>query len=64
MIKLYTGFCLVAIASAIVALGRLALGHNPQDVIPPNVVISGVCLAVMMGLIYRERRTRKITNGT
>lgn len=55
-LKLYQGFALVAIASCIVALGRLALGHDVQDVIPPNIVIGGVCLVMMVLLFYKERR--------
>ena len=54
--KLYQGFALVAIASAIVALVRLGLGQDYNDVIPPNLVIGGVCVVMMVLLMYRERR--------
>lgn len=63
-LKLYTGFGFVAMASAIVALIRIVLGQDPQEVVPANLVISGVCLVFMGGLFYRDRRPRRITNGT
>lgn len=53
---LYLGFGFVAIASALVALVRLALGQDASEVIPPNVVIGSVCLVVMMLLYYRGRK--------
>lgn len=55
-IKLYQGFALVGIASGIVALGRLALGHDAQEVVPPNIVIGGVCVVMMVLLSYKEWR--------
>ena len=55
-IKLYTGFAFVAIASAIVSLVRIALGHNIQEAVIPNIVIGGICLACMMILNYTDRR--------
>ena len=55
-LKLYQGFALVAIASAIVALVRLGFGEDPQEVIPPNMVIGAVCLVIMGLLYYKERR--------
>ena len=55
-LKLYQGFALVAIASGIVALGRLVLGHDAQEVVPPNIVIGGVCVVMMVLLFYKERR--------
>ena len=54
--KLYYGFGLVAIASGIVALGRLALGQDYDEVIPPNIVIGGICVVMLILLSYRERR--------
>ena len=54
--KLYTGFAFVAIASAIVSLVRIALGHDAIEAVRPNIVIGSVCLAMMMLLYYRERR--------
>ena len=62
--KLYHGFAFVALASAIVALGRLAIGQNPQDVIPTNVTIGGVCVVMMLLLMYREKRKTRISHGT
>jgi hypothetical protein len=62
--KLYTGFGFVALASAIVALGRLAAGQDPQVVIPTNVTIGGVCVVVMLLLMYREKRKTRISHGT
>lgn len=55
-LKLYRGFALVAIASAVVALGRLALGQDYNDVIPPNMGIGAFCLVMMVLLFYKERR--------
>lgn len=55
-LKLYQGFALVAIASALVALVRIGLGQDPQEVIPVNVVAGGVCLICMLLLMYKERR--------
>ncbi len=55
-LKLYQGFGLVAIASALVALVRIGLGQDPQEVIPVNVVAGGVCLGCMLLLMYKERR--------
>ncbi len=55
-IKLYAVFAIIGIASGIVALGRLALGHDVQDVIHPNIVIGSVCVACMYLLLIKERR--------
>jgi len=55
-LKLYQGFALVGIASGIVTLGRLALGHDAQEVVPPNIVIGGVCVVMMVLLSYKEWR--------
>ena len=54
--KLYTGFAFVAIASAIVALVRIAMGEDAVEAVRPNIVIGSVCLAMMIMLYYRERR--------
>ena len=54
--KLYTGFAFVAIASAVVALVRIALGEDAIEASRPNIVIGSVCLVMMMSLYYRERR--------
>ena len=62
--KLYHGFAFVAMASAIVALGRLAIGQDPQQVIPTNVTIGSVCVVCMLILMYRERRKTRISHGT
>ena len=55
-IKLYQGFALVGIASGIVALVRLGFGQDAQDVVPPNIVIGGVCVVMMVLLSYKEWR--------
>lgn len=61
-LKLYQGFALIAMASAIVALVRLAFGQPVEEVVPPNIVIGGICFVVMLLLIIREKR--KLPNGT
>jgi len=55
-LKLYQGFGLVAIATAIVSLIRLAEGQDPQEVIPVNIVMGSFCVGCMLLLMYRERR--------
>jgi len=55
-IKPYVVFAMVGIASGIVAFGRLALGHDVQDVIYPNIVIGSVCVSCMYLLLIKERR--------
>ena len=55
-IKLYAGFAFVAIASSVVALIRIALGHDVQEAVIPNIVIGGICLACMIILNYTDRR--------
>ena len=54
--KLYLGFVLIAIASAIIAIIRISLGHNIVDAATPNIVVGGVCLACIMILGYKMRR--------
>ena len=56
MIKLYSLFALVALASAIIALVRIALGHEASEVVAPNIVIGGISLACMMIIFYTDRR--------
>lgn len=58
MIKLYSLFALVAVAlaSAIIALVRIALGHDASEVVPPNIIIGGISLACMMIIFYTDRR--------
>ena len=55
-LKLYQGFGLVAITSALVALVRIGLGQDPQKVIPVNLAAGAFCLVCMVLLMYRERR--------
>ena len=55
-LKLYQGFGLVAIASALVALVRIGLGQDPQEVIPVNIVMGSFCVGCMLLLMYKERR--------
>lgn len=54
--KLYTVFAFVAIASAVVALVRIALGQDVIEAVRPNIVIGSICLVMMMLLFYRDRR--------
>lgn len=54
--KLYSGFTFVAIISAVIALVRIALGHDAQTAVMPNIVIGGICIAGMMILSYKDRR--------
>lgn len=63
-LKLYQGFGLVGIASALVTLVKIGLGDDPQEVIPTNITIGGVCFGMMMLLLWRHKRNaRKITHG-
>ena len=55
-IKLYSVFAMIAIISGIVALVRIALDHDVEDAVKPNIVIAGICLAGMMIISYRNRR--------
>ena len=55
-LKLYQGFGLVAIASGLIALVRIGLGQDRQEVIPVNLAAGAVCLVCMVLLMYRERR--------
>ncbi len=55
-IKLYSAFALIAIASAIIALVRIVLGHDVNDAVVPNIIIGSICLTSMMTLSYKERR--------
>ena len=55
-LKLYQGFGLVAFASAVVLLIRLAEGDDPQKVIPVYLTAGAFCLVMMVLLSYRERR--------
>jgi len=55
-LKLSQGFGLVAIASAVVSLIRIAEGGDPQKVIPVNLAAGVFCLVCMVLLMYRERR--------
>jgi len=55
-LKLYQGFGLVAIASALVALVRIGLGQDRQEVLPVNLAAGAFCLVMMILLSYRERR--------
>ncbi len=55
-IKLYSGFAFVAIVSAVIALIRIALGHDITEAIIPNIVIGSVCVVCMMMLSYKDRR--------
>ena len=55
-LKLYQGFGLVAIASAVISLVRLAKGEDPQEIIPVNLAAGAFCLVCMVLLMYRERR--------
>ena len=54
--KLYASFVLVAIVSAVIALIRIALGHDAADAATPNIIIGSMCLAGMMIISYKERR--------
>jgi len=54
--KLYTAFAFVGIASAVVALIRIAEGQDPQEVIPVNIVMGSFCFGCMLLLMYKERR--------
>ena len=54
--KLYSAFAIVAIVSAVIALIRIALGHDVQEVVTPNIIIGAICLAGMMIIHYTERR--------
>lgn len=54
--ELYTAFGFVAIASAIVALGRIAMGEDAVEVVRVNIVVGGICLGAMLLLFYRKRR--------
>ncbi len=54
--KLYASFALVALASAIIALIRIAIGHNSVEAVQPNLVIGSVCVTCMIILSYKERR--------
>jgi len=55
-IKLYSAFALVAIASAIIALVRIVLGHDVRDAVNPNIIIGIICITSMIILSYKERR--------
>ncbi len=55
-IKLYSAFALIAIASGVIALVRIALGHDVDDAVIPNITIGGICLAGMILLSSRKRR--------
>jgi len=55
MIKLYSVFAMIAIISGIVTLVRIALGHDTEDAVKPNIVIAGICLAGMITIFYRNR---------
>jgi len=55
MIKLYSVFAMIAIISGIVTLVRIALGHDIEDAVKPNIVIAGICLFGMMTISYRNR---------
>ncbi len=54
--KLYASFALVAIASAIIALIRIGIGHDVVEAVQPNLVIGSVCVVMLILLSYRERR--------
>jgi len=54
--KLYASFAIVALASAVIALIRIALGHDAVDAVTPNIIIGSVCVACMMVLSYKNRR--------
>lgn len=54
--KLYQGFGLVAIATTVLSLIRLAEGQDPQKIIPVNIVMIIFCVGCMLLLMYRERR--------
>jgi len=58
-IKLYQVFAFIVIVSSIVALGRLALGQDYNDVIPLNLTITGICLVMMVLLFYRSALLKK-----
>jgi len=55
-IKLYQGFAIIALVSAIFTLVGLGFGEDPKEVIPLNLAVGGVCLVMMVLLFYRERR--------
>lgn len=55
-IKLYQGFAIIAIASAIFAFVRLGFGEDSQEVIPLNIAVGSVCFVMMMIFMYKERR--------
>ena len=54
--KLYASFALVAMASAIIALIRIAIGHDAVEAVQPNLVIGSVCVACMIIISYKKRR--------
>ena len=54
--KLYAGFALVALASAIIALIRIVIGHDAVEAVQPNLVIGSVCVVCMIIISYKERR--------
>ena len=54
--KLYSVFVVVAITSSVIALIRIAWGHDAHEVVTPNIIIGAICLAGMMIIHYTERR--------
>ena len=54
--KLFSAFALVAIASGVISLIRIALGHDVVEVVIPNMAIGAVCLCCMMVVYYKKRR--------
>lgn len=54
--KLHLAFAIVGITSSVIALIRIALGHDVQEVVTPNMIIGAICLAGMMIIHYTERK--------
>jgi len=64
-IKLYGILALVAIISAVIALIRIALGQDSQEVVSPNITIGVICVIGMYVLLLKERKQikkRKMSN--
>ena len=55
-IKLYHGFAIIALVSAVFALVRLGFGEDSQDVVSLNLAVGIPCVTMMVLLMYRERR--------
>ena len=55
-IKLFASFALIGLASAVIALIRIAIGHDATEAVTPNIIIGGACVACMYLLFIKERR--------